>query len=382
MTATQRTHHSNFHKHKPMGFTLVELLVSMILGLFLMGGVASVFLSNQQNFKTNENLATMQENARFAFEQLSREIRDAGTNPCGVRAVNSVVRATPGTTIPWWGDWNAGTIRGYDGAESIVGSTIAFGASTNNRVTGTDAITILRTTNNDTELRTVASHNALPGFENVTFSSPARLRQQDLMFICDSFSGAIFEATTPTSTGLNASISYDAASPSSNCSTALGWSTATNCITNSITKTFTLGSVITKFDPGIWYIGVNSDSGRSLYRETVDKQTSPDIIITKRLEMIPDVHDMQIQYLVRTNPSTTATGTATAAVLATDWVDASTINAQAGTWSTANLNEAIAVKIALTFRSRESVGTVGANDVKLERKTIAVINLRSRELKP
>jgi type IV pilus assembly protein PilW len=381
MTAPQRTHHSNFRKRKPLGFTLVELLVSMILGLFLMGGIASVFLSNQQKFKTNENLANMQENARFAFEQLSREIRDAGTNPCGVRAVNSVVRATPGTAIPWWGDWNAGTIRGYDGAESIAGSTLTFGASLENRVSATDAIVILRTTNNDNELRTVASHNASPGFENVTFSSPARLSKQDLIFICDSFSGAIFEATTPNSTGLNASISYDAASPSSNCSTALGWSTATSCITNSITKTFTVGSVVTKFDPGIWYVGV-SDSGRSLYRETVDKKTSPDTIITKRQEMIPDVHDMQIQYLIRTNPSATATGTATAAVLATDWVDASTVNAQAGTWSTANLNEAIAVKIALTFRSRESVGTLGANDVKLERKTIAVINLRSRELKP
>lgn len=364
------------------GLTLIELLVAMLLGIFLIGGVISVFLSNQQNFKVNENLAALQNGARFSFEQLSREIRDAGTNPCGVRAVNSVVRQNTGTTTPWWGDWNAGAIRGYDGTESVAGSTLTFGVSVTDRISATDAIIVLRTTNNDNELRTVAAHNAAPGFENITFNAPAKLRQQDLLFICDSVSGAIFEATTPTSTGLNASISYDADAPSSNCSTLLGWSTATNCITNSITKTFTLGSVITKFDPGIWYIGFNLDGGRSLYRETMHKATSPDVIKTERREIVPDVHDMQIQYLMRTNPASTATGTATIATLATDWVDASTINAQVGAWSNANLQEAVAVRIQLTFRSKEAVGTDDTGNVKLERQTIAVISLRSREISP
>ena len=75
-----------------IGLGLVEIMISMVLGIFLVGGVITLFTSNQQNFKVNENLAQIQEGARFAYEQMNREVRDAGTNPCGVRAVNSVVR--------------------------------------------------------------------------------------------------------------------------------------------------------------------------------------------------------------------------------------------------------------------------------------------------
>lgn len=359
------------------GLGLIEIMISMVLGIFLVGGVITLFTSNQQSFKVNENLAQIQEGARFAYEQMNREVRDAGTNPCGVRAVNSVVR-TPSLTIPWWGDWNAGTIRGYDANEQIAGTNVAFGTSVNDRVTGTDALVVMRTLSDETLLRTVAAHNIASN--QFTLNSPAKLRQQDLIFVCDSASAAILEIVTPSGTAATSNITHDSTSPSANCSDSLGWASNVNCSLNSVTKTFTAGSVITKFDPAIWYIGVSTTTGRrALFRESMHKATSPDIITTERREYVPDVHDMQIKYLTRTNP---AAGTTTASVLATDWVDASTINAQAGAWSNTNLTEAIAVKIELTFRSKESVGTDGVVNQPIERKSISIISLRNRELKP
>lgn len=360
-----------------IGLGLIEIMISMVLGIFLVGGVITLFTSNQQSFRVNENLAQIQEGARFAYEQMNREVRDAGTNPCGVRVVNSVVR-TVSLTTPWWGDWNAGTLRGYDGNEQVAGSGFTFGTSVNDRVSATDALVVLRTLSEESLLRTVAAHDTVG--RTFLLNSPVKLRKQDLLFACDSVSAAIFEITLPNSFASTNNVSYDSAAPSANCSNALGWASNTDCNLNSVNKAFTVGSVITKFDPAIWYIGVSSTTGRrGLFRETMHKQTTPDIIVTERREYVPDVHDMQIKYLTRTNP---IAGSTTASVLATDWVDASTINAQAGAWSNANLTETIAVRIELTFRSKESVGTDGVVSKPIERKSISIINLRNRELRP
>jgi type IV pilus assembly protein PilW len=352
-----------------LGVTLIELMVSIALGIFLVGGVISLFTSNQQNFKVNDNLARLQESSRFAYEQMNREIRDAGTNPCGVRAVNSVVR-TPSLTVPWWGDWNAGTIRGYDGAEPILNAASSIG----NRVTGTDAIVIMRTQNDDGQLRAITGHDTVsdPNSHQFSLNASAQFSKQDLMFVCDSNSGAIFEITTPNSPPANA-VSYDINSPAANCSMRLGWANNVDCNTNAVSKTFAIGSYITKFDPAIWYVGEIAGK-RALFRETVHK--SGTAVTTEGREYVPDVHDMQITYLMRTK----STDPAIAPTLASTWVDASVVNGQTGTWSSTNLAEAIAVRVELTFRSKESVGSDGTTSVPLQRKSIAVISLRNREI--
>jgi type IV pilus assembly protein PilW len=362
------------HRSRTLGVSLIELMIGVVLGIFLVGGVITIFTSNQQSFKINENLARLQESARFAYEQMNREIRDAGTNPCGVRAVNSVVR-TPSLTIPWWGDWNAGTLRGFDGNENTTGAGVPINATVNNRVSGTDALIVLRTLNDDGLFKAVISHDE-PS-DKFVLSAGANFSAQDLLFVCDNNSGAIFEANSVGTTGGNPHVAYDTTSPSSNCSDRLGWASNVDCATNSVTKTFTVGSVITKFDPAIWYVGNASDGRRALYRESMHKRTTPSTaIVTERREFVPDVHDMQIKYLTRTNP----TSTGTAAVLASEWVDASVINAQTGTWTPQNTREAIAVKIELTFKSKEAVGTDGTVSQPIERKSISVISLRNREI--
>ncbi|MGH8148337.1 MAG: PilW family protein, partial [Rhodanobacteraceae bacterium] len=64
------------------GFTLVELMVAMVLGLIVIAGVTSVFLSGQQSFRTNGALADVQDSSRIAFELMARDIRQAGLTGC------------------------------------------------------------------------------------------------------------------------------------------------------------------------------------------------------------------------------------------------------------------------------------------------------------
>ena len=60
------------------GFTLLELLVSMSLGLFLMAGLIQVLLTNKEVFRVQENSARMQEDGRFAVTVLNNTLSLTG----------------------------------------------------------------------------------------------------------------------------------------------------------------------------------------------------------------------------------------------------------------------------------------------------------------
>ena len=67
-------------RHK--GFGLVELMIAMTIGLVLVLGVSHVFVSSKRSFLMQQQLSTMQENARFVLTRISRDIRQAGVFGC------------------------------------------------------------------------------------------------------------------------------------------------------------------------------------------------------------------------------------------------------------------------------------------------------------
>ena len=64
--------------HRQSGLSLVELMVSLTIGLILIGGALYVYIEGSQTAKVNEQVARMQENARFALKQLEEDIQLAG----------------------------------------------------------------------------------------------------------------------------------------------------------------------------------------------------------------------------------------------------------------------------------------------------------------
>ncbi|MCL7714194.1 PilW family protein [Stenotrophomonas mori] len=64
------------------GFTLIELMISLALGLLVLGAAFVVFRSNQNSFRATEGINRIQENARAAFELISQDIRAAGGSVC------------------------------------------------------------------------------------------------------------------------------------------------------------------------------------------------------------------------------------------------------------------------------------------------------------
>jgi len=67
---------------KQRGFSLVELMVAITVGLILMTGVVQMFLSSKTVFSTQQGISRVQETGRLAMDFLSKDIREAGYMGC------------------------------------------------------------------------------------------------------------------------------------------------------------------------------------------------------------------------------------------------------------------------------------------------------------
>lgn len=87
--------------HSTRGFSLVELMVAMTIGLILTIGVVQIFSASRSTYMLDEGLARAQENGRFAIEFMSREIRHAAHLGCrrNVSVFNNLVGAQPLYTV-------------------------------------------------------------------------------------------------------------------------------------------------------------------------------------------------------------------------------------------------------------------------------------------
>ncbi|HET8897418.1 MAG TPA: PilW family protein [Rhodanobacteraceae bacterium] len=75
------------------GFTLIELMVAMVLGLLVAAGIVTVFASTSSSNKAQNQLAQLQEAGRFAVTRIGTDLRMANgqycTNTGGVAKVAS-----------------------------------------------------------------------------------------------------------------------------------------------------------------------------------------------------------------------------------------------------------------------------------------------------
>lgn len=60
------------------GFSLVELMVAMVIGLIVLLVVGTLFMNSRQTYLAQDASSRLQENARYANELFGRQIRSAG----------------------------------------------------------------------------------------------------------------------------------------------------------------------------------------------------------------------------------------------------------------------------------------------------------------
>lgn len=90
-----------FYSKKNQGFTLVEVMISMVISLILLLGVSQIFSSNKHAQRVSDGLGRLQENARFAMKIITADMRKAGYMGC---AGTSNIKNHINTTLTTYDD--------------------------------------------------------------------------------------------------------------------------------------------------------------------------------------------------------------------------------------------------------------------------------------
>ena len=94
-------------KPQQRGFTLVELMVAMVIGLILTLAALQLFLTNQRTFALQQALAELHEDGQMVTRYMAADIRQAGRGSAGaippVVVADSSNGANDVLSIHYWG---------------------------------------------------------------------------------------------------------------------------------------------------------------------------------------------------------------------------------------------------------------------------------------
>lgn len=142
------------------GVTLVELMIAMVIGLILMGAVASVYFASRDTYRTSEIVARMQENGRTALHLIASDLAMAGfmgnnTNPelienaegtpAPLPPLSGAAPATQDCADRWYIDTSALLLAGNNAAPVHEGTSFSSTCLLNKGLQpGTDVIAVKR----------------------------------------------------------------------------------------------------------------------------------------------------------------------------------------------------------------------------------------------
>lgn len=140
-------------RHRQSGLTLVEIMVALAIGSFLIIGAVQIYQQSREAFVINESIARVQETAQFAMDTIESDLRMAsnwGRNSRGLAVEGSSLLgdANPlGLTVPVGTFGSCGDAWAFDLATPIDGSdngyTLPCGGQGGAQA-GSDVITVRR----------------------------------------------------------------------------------------------------------------------------------------------------------------------------------------------------------------------------------------------
>lgn len=276
------------------GFTLVELMIAMLLGLIVVGGALSVFLAGQNSYTTNTALADVQENSRVAFEMLMQDLRAAGLTGCDNGA--PVANVLQHQDTQWYANFG-NAVHGYTGSQTD--PAVTTGTAAGQRVAGTDSVQILSANDAGLSIKTYDKDSA-----QFTLNQPSPLVPGDIIVVCDPTHTAITQVTGPnSSSSTNVEVVNNTGNTvyPGNCSKGLGFPPV--CTTNGNQYVFKPNSQIIKLQAHDWFIGYNSAGTKSLFRGSVDTHSSNSSAPAIADEMVRNVTDMKLGYHIQGDAS-------------------------------------------------------------------------------
>lgn len=288
------------------GFSLVEFMVAMTLGLLVVLAVGHVYLNSSRTYRTQDALSRLQENARYALETLSYDVRMAGQVGCGFDKTQSVNVLEDLS----YGDFFGAPVRGFADGEAIPSPLTAV------PLRG-DAVQVIRA-DEENESLIDDSHN--PMAASLKFVEPTTISKGDILVVTDCETAAVFQATNPATPGdtLIHNTGVSGVAPG-NCTKALGPKpVAAGACDTATFKKFPEGSKVYKMLNRLYYIEVNPAGEPALYRQELVKGAP----VTE--ELVEGVEDVRVNFGLDTNGDKAVDSTAATAAV-TNWDQVQTV---------------------------------------------------------
>lgn len=300
------------------GFTLIELMVAMMIGLLVILAASAVFIANRRTYQATETVGRTQENARIAFELMSRDLREAGITPCG-NPVGTLSNALNGGGTHWY---DAGlAVRGHNNGSSVGGTA------------GTNAIDIF--SGNGASQPIVANDTSAKTF--TLGSNDHGMRASTLAMVCDTQRATILQLTSGGPTG--AVIGYGGSASPGNATTNLGGCIEKGCNTSQYGRwEFTQANAarIARLSSSRWFV-----RNGALVQLTPGGNAAGD-------EIVRNVNNLQLTYLLNANTNWMLNREV---LPAATYVDADAVTALgADAWS-----RVLAVRIVLTLQGDQAI---------------------------
>jgi len=285
---------------KVRGFSLVELMVAITIGLIILVAVSGIFITSKKSYNVQDRLARLQENARFAMQFIMKDLRLAGYYGCvadfDTSTLSNSLNSTTGLVFqlstPIEGlkagnsAWNpSGNTSMPTGSTSVTSKESVCPNTIGSVCTGTDAIAVLLANPSDASLIVTAEMADLT--DPVTVASSTQVKKNDIVTVADCSHTDVFQVTDVTTSGSNMILQHAVSSTPApgNATASLGHIYGIQGPNGNPT-----GELI-KFVYRRYYIGTGASGLPSLFRDGTEGQQ----------ELVEGIENMRILYGVDTD---------------------------------------------------------------------------------
>jgi type IV pilus assembly protein PilW len=317
------------------GLSLIELMIAMVVGLILIAGVLSIFISSRQSYGINGAVAQIQENGRFALGFIRKDVRMAGYMGCGVSNSTNVandLKSPANTSLPY--NFTTG-IQGFEYTGTAPTNTYVIPAENPAAVGAgnwTPALSSIPTggtgyaiPGSDILVVRLSQVSGSPGY--VDASQPPNgsqfwvtanpgIQGGDILVISNCVDTLVVQADQVNGAGNNHIVV--------NTGNSVSPGNSVNGIPNSF-----IGAQVSSVNSVAFYIGKGADGSPALYEATTDPSQASGFNLQ---ELVPGVENMQVLYGVDT----------TGSQVPSQYVTANNV----ANWSTV-----VSVRVALLMRS-------------------------------
>jgi len=327
------------------GFTLVELLVAMALGVFLLLGLVNIFVGSKATFTSQAGMSRMQQSGRFAIDLLQTEIRMAGFTGCfstsgePKNTLNidpppveyNIGQPVDGYEATGYGQWNG--VSTLNGLPDDVDEDDVTG--------GTDIVLIRRAGDDGLRLASAMPNTSATVFIEANLN-PEPIADDDVLLLSDCSKSAIFQVTNYTVSSGGVQHNTGGTDPGN----------STKILSDG--EPFDTDATVFKIETKIFFIqpGAGTNNRDAEY-QSLWMKNGTDIPI----ELVPGVEDLQVLY----GEDSGGDGVPDRYVTADDVTD---------------MNDVVTIRVTVTSNSIDVVGESG--DGILRREFSSLIKIRNR----